>query len=156
MKETWKVINKAIGNSFKIRDTNIEHIQVNNERITDDLCIAQEFNNYLRNYVQNTFIGNNKHMQHLEKNNVTAFLNPITTKEIIDIVRDLKSKSSTGYDEIDIVIVKRVIHIIHVCYPLCHIFNESMKKLIFPEKLKIAKVIPVYKNGSSCQCFQKS
>ena len=153
MEETWKLINKAIGNSFKTRDTNIKYIQVNNERVTDDLCIAQEFNNYfvnigasLRNNVQNTLVGNNNHMQYLENNNVTAFFKPITTKEIIDIVCDLKSKSSTGYDEIDIVIVKRVVHII--CYPLCRIFNESMNQGIFLEKLKIAKVIPVYKNGS--------
>ena len=85
IKETWKLINKAIGNSFKTRDTNIEHIQVNNERITDDLCIAQEFNNYfvntgasLRNNVQSTLIGNDNHMQYLENNNVTAFFKPIT------------------------------------------------------------------------------
>ena len=81
MKETWKVINKAIGNSFKF--------QVNNERVTDDLCIAQEFNNYfvnigasLRNNVPNTFIRNNNHMQYLEKNNITAFLTLLQLKKL--------------------------------------------------------------------------
>ena len=43
--------------------------------------------------------------------------------------------------------VKKVIHVL--CHPLCNIFNSSLSKGIFPEKLKIAKVIPVFKNGSS-------
>ena len=32
-----------------------------------------------------------------------------------------------------------------------HIFNKSLQKGIFPDKLKIAKVIPVFKSGEeSC------
>ena len=47
------------------------------------------------------------------------FFTPVTPKEVIEIVCDLKSKSSSGFDNVDISIVKRVIHII--CKPLCKI-----------------------------------
>ena len=86
-------------------------------------------------------------MKYLKKNIKTAFFKPITPKEIIDIVDDFKSNTSSGYDEVDIFVVKKVIHVL--CHPLCNIFNSSLSKGIFPEKLKIAKVIPVFKNGSS-------
>ena len=86
-------------------------------------------------------------MKYLKKNIKTAFFKPITTNEIIEIIDASKNNSSNGYDEIDISVVKRVSHIL--CYPLCKIFNSSLSKGIFPEKLKIAKVVPVFKNGST-------
>ena len=51
-----------------------------------------------------------------------------------------------GYDEISAKIVKSSINAI--VSPLCNIFNSSLEKGIFPNALKIAKVIPIYKNGS--------
>ena len=32
--------------------------------------------------------------------------------------------------------------------PLKHLFNVSLENGIFPEKMKIAKVIPLFKNGN--------
>ena len=104
-------------------------------------------------------------MRYLKRNYKSAFFTQITPNEIIEIVRNLKNRSSSGFDEIDVKIVKKVIHII--CIPLSNIFNSSMTSGIFPEKMKIAKVIPVYKTGStesvnnylvlfpSCPCFQR-
>ena len=44
--------------------------------------------------------------------------------------------------------------------PLCEIFNNSIKSGIFPNSLKIAKVIPIFKSGDKetvttglCQFF---
>ena len=86
-------------------------------------------------------------MRYLKRNYKSAFFTQITPNEIIEIVRNLKNRSSSGFDEIDVKIVKKVIHII--CIPLSNIFNSSMTSGIFPEKMKIAKVIPVYKTGST-------
>ena len=84
-------------------------------------------------------------MQYLKRNNRSAFFNPITPKEIIDIVCNLKNHSSPGFDDIHISVVKRVIHII--CSPLCKIFNLSLESGVFPNQMKIARVIPLYKDG---------
>ena len=43
-------------------------------------------------------------------------------------------------------IVKRAIHLI--CKPLSAIFNQCMKSGIFPESIKIARVVPIFKSGS--------
>ena len=32
-----------------------------------------------------------------------------------------------------------------ITYPLCHIFNSSLSEGIFPNRMKIAEVIPLYK-----------
>lgn len=66
-------------------------------------------------------------------------------KEIIDIVRCLKNGTSAGYDDINITVVKKTIHLI--CVPLCSIFNSCLSTGIFPNQMKIAKVIPVFKSG---------
>ena len=58
----------------------------------------------------------------------------------------MKNHSSPRFDGINISIVKRFIHII--CVPLCNIFNSSLEKgILIPDKMKIAKVIPVFKGG---------
>ena len=144
-----------IGKKSTVRNPTIDHLTVDNQRVTSDDNIALEFNNYfvnigksLRYNSQRHFPGRGKkHMKYLKKNIKTAFFKPITPKEIIDIVDDFKSNTSSSYDEVDISVVKQVIHML--CHPLCNIFNSSLSKAIFHEKLKIAKVIPVFKNGSS-------
>ena len=33
--------------------------------------------------------------------------------------------------------------------PLLHIFNSSLSKGVFPDQLKTAKVVPIFKNGDT-------
>ena len=81
----------------------------------------------------------------IDRNSKTMFLMPVEEKEIIDIVNECKSKSSTDYNEIDMIIVKRVIN--GISKPLRHIFNLSLQTGQFPYNVKIAKVVPLYKAG---------
>ena len=48
-------------------------------------------------------------------------------------------------------ITLKLLHIVAdlIVFPLCHIINMSFSKGIFPEKLKIVKVIPIHKGGST-------
>ena len=85
-------------------------------------------------------------MSNMKRNDLSAFFKPCTQKEIVDIVLSFKNGKSPGFDEIDAVPVKRVIHIL--CVPLCAIFNLSLTLGIVPDSLKIAKVTPVYKSGT--------
>jgi hypothetical protein len=41
-----------------------------------------------------------------------------------------------------------------ICQPLVNLINLSLATGIFPDKLKIAKVIPIYKMGDT-DCFAK-
>ena len=59
----------------------------------------------------------------------------------------MRSGTSPGFDDVHITVVKKIIHLISK--PLCAIFNSSLKNGIFPDKLKVAKVIPIFKKGQS-------
>ena len=54
---------------------------------------------------------------------------------------------SAGYDEISFNVIKNCFG--ELCNPLKYIFNLSFEKGIFPDRMKIAKVTPVFKWGDS-------
>ena len=59
----------------------------------------------------------------------SIFLNPVTDEEIIEIVKDAKTKYSKDHDSIDMSLVKLVIP--YIVNPLKHIFNNSLQKKEF-------------------------
>ena len=72
------------------------------------------------------------------------FVDSSTVTKIID---SLKTKYSTGHDGISLKFLKIVASAI--INPLTLIINQSLATGIFPDSLKIAKVIPLYKQGKS-------
>ena len=73
----------------------------------------------------------------------SIFLNPISEQEVITIVKSCKPKNSKDCD--DMYVLSKVIETI--VKPLAHIFNLSFSSGIFPDDMKIAKIIPLFKNG---------
>ena len=72
------------------------------------------------------------------------FVDSSTVTKIID---SLKTKYSAGHDGISLKFLKIVASAI--INPLTLIINQSLATGIFPDSLKIAKVIPLYKQGKS-------
>lgn len=81
----------------------------------------------------------------IERNPSSMFLKAVDENEIIDVVRKCKNKTSTDYNDVDMKTVKWVID--GISKPLTHIFNLSFQTGQFPDQMKIAKVIPLYKTG---------
>ena len=75
------------------------------------------------------------------------FLKPVTQAEIIILVNNTKNKKSKDHDDIDMCLVKKLIP--HLVIPLEHIFNISLQTGVFPDGMKIARVIPLFKNGNA-------
>ena len=71
-------------------------------------------------------------------------LNATTPTEIESIIRVMPNKTSYGHDSISNVILKVVCDAVSL--PLCRIFNQSILEGRFPDAMKIAEVIPLYKN----------
>ena len=71
------------------------------------------------------------------------FFRPTSVFEVIKFVSSLKSAKSSGSDDIAPRVIKECIHFF--AEPLCVIFNKSLSQGIVPDKLKVAKVVPVYK-----------
>lgn len=70
---------------------------------------------------------------------------PVTENEVGKLAKDLKNKSSAGIDEIPICIVKQCIQLLKK--PLTAIYNAFLESGIFPDELKLVKVIPVPQKG---------
>ena len=74
------------------------------------------------------------------------FISPVTHSEIEDIIISLKNGKSTGPFSIPVKLLKLVKS--DISRPLACIFNESITLGTFPDKLKWARVIPIYKKGA--------
>lgn len=70
------------------------------------------------------------------------FANP---EEVRTIIKHMKSNKTPGDDEITIDFIKRHIHPLAIA--ITHLFNVSLKNGKFPDPLKIAKTIPIFKDG---------
>ena len=76
---------------------------------------------------------------------------PITAEEISKVVNDLKGKKSEDLNGISTLLLKNILSKILV--PLSHVFNNlSIVKGYVPMQLKVAKIIPIFKNGDP-QCL---
>ena len=59
------------------------------------------------------------------------------------MIKQLPNKISYGHDKISNIMLKALRT--SIIYPLCHIFNASLLEGTFPERMKTAEVIPLYK-----------
>ena len=75
----------------------------------------------------------------------SVYFRPTSVHEISNFVSTLKPSKACGSDDISLKVIKNCIQCI--VDPLCDIFNKSLFQGIVPDKLKIAKVIPVLKKN---------
>ena len=73
------------------------------------------------------------------------FLSPGDDQDIIRTVQTVKSKMSTDCNDLNMNMVKNIIA--HIVKPLKHMCNVAFNTGIFPNKMKIAKVIPIFKSA---------
>ena len=72
----------------------------------------------------------------------------ISEEEILDIINNLSNKS-VGPASIPLRLLKIVADLIVV--PLCKIINYSFSSGVFPDILKVSKIIPLHKGGSTLE-----
>lgn len=135
----WRTINTIMG---KLRNSQ----EVINLSTTNDVCNA--FNNHFLNVSSNTDLPDDdtNYLQYLRHSpHFSLYLRPVTTSECESCIKNLKS-SSPGYDEIPPKILKHSVN--YLVKPLTHIINLIIRTGIFPDNMKIAKVIPLFKSGS--------
>ena len=66
-----------------------------------------------------------------------------TKDEVERIIKRLPNKQSCGHDKISNMMLKKLHEALS--YPLTSIFNQSISQGIFPNMMKVAEVIPLYK-----------
>lgn len=65
------------------------------------------------------------------------YVKPISTKQLKEIVNNMKNKKTCDVDGISNFLIKQTINQIEE--PLLYIINKSLKQGIFPDDLKIAR-----------------
>jgi hypothetical protein len=73
------------------------------------------------------------------------FFEPTIEQEITAVVKSFRNGVATGYDNLPINIIKDCIDLISI--PLTHLVNLSISSGIFPDQLKIARIVPIFKTG---------
>ena len=151
IKKTWEAIRKIV-NVKKSTNFSISHLNINGSIITDPDEITNKFNNFFVNVGPNTEKGvpkvpNMTPAKFLRnRNQMNMIIAHISEEEILKIIESLPNKS-TGPASIPLKMLKVVADIIVI--PLCNIINLSFSTGVFPDILKIAKVIPLHKGGST-------
>ncbi len=86
-----------------------------------------------------------------EHNINSMFLTPVDESEIIYIVKLCKPKTSKDCDDISMYVISNVI--VSIAKPLARIFNLSFSCGVFPDHMKIAKFIPIFKKRTENRVY---
>ena len=148
IKKTWSGIKSLIN----IRAINKEHpnsILINNNLENEPTKMADCFNSYFTTVAeklqQNIYFENTNFANYLNTPVVQNFLfESVDMGEINVIIDSLENNKATGPHSIPTEILKLVKF--NLCYPLKEIINISFATGIYPDSLKVAKVIPIFKN----------
>ena len=76
----------------------------------------------------------------------SVFLSPVTSNEVEDFISQMDNNKTTGPFSIPVPLLK--ILKTHIAPLLSSLINDSLLCGTFPNKLKLAKVTPVFKKGS--------
>ncbi len=147
IRKTWQVINSLTGRSND-KSGIADKFKINNISVNDPKIISKEFCDFFTNVgikyaneIPPSKVPFNTYMKN--KSNLNMFLSPTDPYEVCKLINSLKRKHSSGHDNITPSLFKDIKH--QVAIPLSLLINKSLNSGIVPDKLKLAKVIPIYK-----------
>ena len=147
----WKVLGPVINPGKRKRTNNITKIFANGRVIKDENMIPEIMNQYFCNVGQNLQSDIPDHApdsfrQYLPHPEVDSFqLTPVTYADVLKEINQLNPTKSPGPDSIGGKIILLCPEIF--AYNLTIIFNKYIQLGKYPEAMKLAKVIPIYKKG---------
>ena len=150
-KMVWEGI-RSIINLNNSKSSSINQLKVNNKIIDNTKEIAESLNEYFvnvgpntdKNIPHNPVIKTDKYMQTKIQSNF--LIDNITEDEVLDVINQCENKS-TGPQSIPVNLLKLIADLI--LEPLCKIIHNSFSTGIFPDALKVSKVIPIHKGEST-------
>ena len=146
MRKTWKNINNLLHNKSKIKKL---QMHLNGNQFNDDFDISNAFSHdfsqiicELINSVQPTNIRFQSFLGPSLSN--SFYVKPTTPNEVKTIINSLKSKGAP-ISEIPAKIYKLITDEISPC--LSNLINFSFRAGKFPDCLKVARIVPIFKDG---------
>lgn len=152
----WKIVNDIGKWKTTVRE-NIAEIEIGDEVVTaEESCkrIADHFNDYYIQVTENLLSARGV-KQYIDTDEAEDFTEEgeseikleevvLSQKEVKKAINNLKYSNAMGYDGLSNELIKKIPKIVPL---LTKLFNKSLKEGIFPDSLKIAIVIPIYKKG---------
>lgn len=156
-RKTWKIINQLIKNDFTCQKSKkLEYLLVDNQKISDDLEMANKLNDYFIDVGYN--IGKEVQMEKTKKDHQkdlmyeeqhcpkTIYWKPCTQEEVKSICGTLKNHSAPGVDNITTKDIKNSLE--GLVPVLTKLINRVLETGIYPEELKEAVVTQIHKKGA--------
>ena len=156
-KKTWKHINELLNKKCSVQnDMKVEELVRNesneNVKVTSSNDIANTFNDFFVQVGENLakkIVDTNDNDSYKEylgpHRDETFFLSPVTTSEVNSLIGTLDRAKASGYDDLTVRLLVDARD--YVSEPLAYILNLSFSTGIFPDKLKVARVVPIFKKG---------
>ena len=155
-KNNMKMLWKGIKSIVSLRSNNLDTIShltgIDGSKITSPGQMANEFNHFFTNVssdITKKIPRTPKSpLAYLSNPNLESFfVSPCAPNEVSTVIQSLKNGKSSGPNSIPIKLLKVLEP--HISLTLSSLINESFETSTFPDTLKIAKVIPVFKKGLS-------
>ena len=147
MKLTWRLVNEVIDNR-KTKQSLPSPFMSEGKMITDHFEIANRFCKYftdigpsLASRIPSTNFSFRSFLT--DDENCPIILNETNTHDLEEICHDFQAGKAPGYDNIPMYLIKNSFDLISE--PLAQLINLSLTTGVFPDKLKVAKVILIYK-----------
>ena len=151
IKHTWKTINSIIRKQKPSSTVQSVASPLENVLITNPKGIANCFNDYFSTVGANLSSAikpiktKSSPLICTSQNCSSIFLNPVCSKDVIKEIELLDNNKCDDTYDISVYILKLSRHLIASI--LSNLFNQCLEIGVYPTVLKMAKVIPVHKNG---------
>ena len=149
-KQTWSVIREIIGKN-KSKEQIPTYFQHNGKIISDYLEIADGFNNFFANIgptlASDIGATNINFQTFLPESNSNSFrFSRVSEMDILYTCKQMKPKLSSGSDFISTKLLNEIAPLIIT--PLHYLINISLETGFVPTEMKLAKIVPVFKEGN--------
>lgn len=143
----WKHLRSILGHSNK--NANIT-LSVNNRKISNDSEVSNAFNNYFSSVGEELAnkipVNNSSPLSNVRCIPDSIYLRPASVNEVMILIKELDNNKSGGPDNISPKVLKN--NSTSFAHLLSKLFNKIVETGEYPDCLKIAKVIPVFKTGN--------
>lgn len=156
IKNMWGQINKYFSSNHNCKKRNgFSEIKHNGINYKDPAAIANAFSDYFANVGKNlakTITTTKDNFKIYLPNPMpnSFYMSKIEMEEILEVLDNLKPSKTTGPDSLNSFIIKQASS--YIASPLHFLFNLSIDKGIFPDSLKVARVVPIHKKGNTSDC----
>ena len=152
-KKLWQTINDIITIKNNKQPTQLNICNESNNIITDSHQVSNLFNHYfstigteLSKKITSPVNYQGNHLTSIKSIKHSIFISPLTVNETLSYISNLDSSKSTKSDSPPIKFIKLSAYIIAPI--ITKIFNSCISNGIFPNRLKQAEIIPIFKKGN--------